>query len=274
MTEEGLRRRAREHAACDEGIVDADDISKARPRRGACYRCTCCLLLPLALMVLLPLALHGFSPARTWAAVNFAAMRFFRDLSRVKARKRRFGQKGALMLPTLLMGREEPLPLGDAAAGLALTPEELTEYDGRLLPDSADRAPLLLSVRGRIYDVSAGASFYGPGKTYHKLTGKDATRAFCTGCLEPECLIPSTAGLSEAQLKEADRWIEMYEHHDKYKLVGQLRLPSAAEAEGLADDDADGRERAAAEDAAWEEEQVARAKEVEGKKQYQPFRPV
>ena len=93
--------------------------------------------------------------------------------------------------------------------------------------------------------------------------GRDATRAFCTGCLEevlglgvglgvglgcleevrltasphprpgpcptprpePEqaCLISSLHGLTHTQTREADRWVELYEHHDKYRLVGRLR---------------------------------------------------
>ena len=52
--------------------------------------------------------------------------------------------------------------------------------------------------------------------------GRDATRAFCTGCLEEACLIASLHGLTEAQAREADRWVELYDHHDKYHLVGLL----------------------------------------------------
>jgi len=49
------------------------------------------------------------------------------------------------------------------------------------------------------------------------------------GCLEPECLISSLKGLSDAERSELDKWVELYEHHDKYKLVGRLR-PDAPEA--------------------------------------------
>lgn len=228
-------------------------------------RCGFCLLAVLVVPLAALLAADGvgLSPHAAYARVNFALMRFFRDLSRAKARRRRFDQKGALM--SVLLEREEPLPLGDASAGLSLMAEELAEFDGRLLPDSSDRAPLLLAVRGRIYDVTAGAAFYGPGRSYHKLVGKDATRAFCTGCLEPDCLIASTTGLSESQLKEAARWIELYEHHDKYKLVGQVREPPPPE---NADDAAAEAEAAAA----WDLELVARAQAAEGSRKFRPFR--
>ena len=50
---------------------------------------------------------HGRSltPQGVFAPVNFFFMRLARDLSRVKARRRRFGQENALM--PVLMGREE-----------------------------------------------------------------------------------------------------------------------------------------------------------------------
>lgn len=226
-------------------------------------RCGSCLLTMVVVPLLALLISSDMSPALASARANFALMRFFRDLSRAKARRRRFGQQGALM--SVLLQREEPLPLGDASAGLSLTAEELAEFDGRLLPDSSERAPLLLAVRGRIYDVSAGASFYGPGKSYHKLVGRDATRAFCTGCLEPDCLLASTVGLQPSQLQEAERWIELYEHHDKYKLVGQVREPPPPEDVEEAALEAEARRE-------WEEELVARAQIAEGSRKFRPFR--
>jgi predicted heme/steroid binding protein len=205
------------------------------------------------------------------SGVNFVGMRFARDLSRAKARRRRFGQRHALM--PLLLGREEPLPLADASRGLALTLEELAEFDGRPLPDSDERARLFLAVRGRIYDVSGGATFYGPGRSYHKLVGKDATRAFCTGCLEPACLIASIKGLSEAQVREADRWVELYEHHDKYKLVGAVRPPPPPLRGEEYDLPAQGAEQGAEEEEPYsEDERVELAQYFEGSRKWKPFR--
>lgn len=195
--------------------------------------------------------------------LNFAGMRLGRDMSRAKARQRRFGEPYALM--PLLMGTEKPLPLGNADAGLALTLEELEEYDGRPLPRSGEPAPLYLAVLGRIYDVSKGAAFYGPGRSYHKLVAKDASRAFCTGCLEPECLIASLDGLSPDQRKEAFKWIELYEHHDKYKLVGRVRNPNNGASE-------EEREEIKRREAEWEAQQVEMAQEAESRKTYRPFK--
>lgn len=185
--------------------------------------------------------------------LNFAFMRLARDLSRAKSRQRRFNQRYALV--PVLLGSEEPLPLGDpdnCAGCIALTREELADYDGRQLADSGEAAPLFLSILGRIYDVSGGRAFYGPGKSYYKLVGKDASRAFCTGCLEPACLISSLEGLSPEQRREADKWVELYEWHDKYKLVGRLRDDPLAPEE--------------------EEFLLAEAQEVEARRSYKPFR--
>ena len=265
-------------------------------KRGSSY-CYCCLFYLILFVVgscYAMLAANDFSPTKASDQINFMMMRLFRDVSRAKARRRRYGQEGALM--SVLLQREEPLPLGDASAGLALTLEELSEFDGRPLTDSSEgaHAPLLLAIHGRIYDVSAGSAFYGPGRSYHKLVGKDATRAFCTGCLEPACLISSTDGLSEAQVKESERWIELYEHHDKYKLVGQVREPitaaedaadeeadqaegSDAEKEGASDGAGGGVSAAAAESEAaraeYQRELVDAALEAERSKKHKPFRP-
>uniref|UniRef100_A0A7S0JKE6 Cytochrome b5 heme-binding domain-containing protein n=1 Tax=Calcidiscus leptoporus TaxID=127549 RepID=A0A7S0JKE6_9EUKA len=243
----------------------------SKTRSGGCLLSCCkgCAKFVLVLIVLFAgaLVMDAVSKGRSLDAkgllqpfdvVNFFFMKLARDLSRVKARKRRFGQKDALM--PVLLGKEAPLPLGDPDAGIALTLEELAEYDGRELPGTNGHSPLFLAIRGRIYDVTAGAAFYGPGRSYHKLVGKDATRAFCTGCLEPDCLISSVEGLTDSQQKEAERWIELYEHHDKYKLVGRVRVPLSLSAE----DDEELAEVGA--------QEVELALEAESRKTYKPFK--
>eukprot|EP00039_Didymoeca_costata_P020562 m.341676 g.341676 ORF g.341676 m.341676 type:complete len:467 (+) comp20340_c0_seq1:83-1483(+) len=142
-------------------------------------------------------------------------MRFFRDLSRSKAHARLHGNNNALMM--MLAGKEEILPLKESNEdGYRMTLEELAKFNGE------DDSPLYLAILGRIYDVSAGKSFYGPGRSYHHYIAKDATRSFATGCAKPECLVPSVVGLSETQKREAYRWLELYEYHDKYKYIGRV----------------------------------------------------
>jgi predicted heme/steroid binding protein len=58
-----------------------------------------------------------------------------------------------------------------------LTDIELTKYDG-----SDPTKPIYLALNGTIYDVSASPQTYGPGGSYHFFAGRDAARAFLTGC--------------------------------------------------------------------------------------------
>ena len=145
----------------------------AAPRRAAtcCGRCRwLCVVLLLALAVVgLWLKLvctvmesrhRAWPVCRPTALVNNALMRFFRDVARAKARRRLHRNDGALV--TLMMGNEEPLSIGDndPSDASTMTPEELGEMNG------LHGTPLYLSVRGRIYDVTKGGSFYGVGKSY------------------------------------------------------------------------------------------------------------
>ncbi|KAL3772920.1 hypothetical protein ACHAW5_005904 [Stephanodiscus triporus] len=43
-----------------------------------------------------------------------------------------------------------------------------------------DGSPLYLSIRGRVYDVTAGAKFYGEGDYIPTGSGRDASRSFGT----------------------------------------------------------------------------------------------
>ena len=55
---------------------------------------------------------------------------------------------------------------------------QLAEYTG----DEAfhHNGQIFIAVRSKVYDVTLGASYYGPGAAYHALAGKDATRILAT----------------------------------------------------------------------------------------------
>ena len=89
---------------------------------------------------------------------NLFFMKFFRNISRSKARARLHNNKFA-MIPVML-GIEEPMKIKDdvdAENVMTITRDQLEEMDGY------DGAPLYLSIRGRVYDVTAGSKFYGEG---------------------------------------------------------------------------------------------------------------
>lgn len=152
--------------------------------------------MPLPIWLAVTIGATGIALARV--DYNMFFMRFFRDLSRSKARARLNNNKYA-MIPVML-GIEKPIKIKDdidAENVMTITREELEEMDG------FDGAPLYLSIKGRVYDVSAGTKFYAEGSEYHNWVGKDASRSFGTGCrggtdrTGMDCLSSSLEGLSE-----------------------------------------------------------------------------
>lgn len=189
-------------------------------------------------------------------SINVFLMGFFRDLGRIKANKRR-NMKNSNAVATIegetittwdiLWGRDDPLAGvdfseeecsdtdcsdRDASSHPTFTAKELEEFGS-----GTNGTPIYLSVFGRVYDVSKGEKFYGPGSNYAMFAGKDVTRALCLGCKEPECLVRSTEGLSEDQIKEGKRWLSFFHMHDKYHYVGRMEsLDSEAWLDALIED--------------------------------------
>ena len=62
-----------------------------------------------------------------------------------------------------------------------MTDKELSLYNG-----TDTNLPILLGLNGSIYDVSANPSMYGPGGSYSFFAGRDASRAFVTGCFDTD----------------------------------------------------------------------------------------
>jgi predicted heme/steroid binding protein len=75
-----------------------------------------------------------------------------------------------------------------------LTDLELAAYDG-----TNPELQLLVGLNGSIYDVSASPSTYGPEGSYHFFAGKDAARAFLTGCFQ-EDLTPDLRGAEDVYI--------------------------------------------------------------------------
>jgi predicted heme/steroid binding protein len=74
---------------------------------------------------------------------------------------------------------------------ISLTDAELTLYNG-----TDPSLPIYVGLNGSIYDVSASPSTYGPGGSYGFFAGRDATRAFLTGCFQDD-LTPDLRGVEE-----------------------------------------------------------------------------
>jgi len=111
--------------------------------------------------------------------------------------------------------------------------------------------PVYLAVNGTIFDVTEGRRTYGPGGSYEVFGGRDATRAFVTGCFredrtgdlrgaeeiyipidDPDEEIASGAKKMRAEkerreakkrvLQEVKKWEDFYKNHKKYFQVGRL----------------------------------------------------
>ncbi|KAK6354751.1 hypothetical protein TWF696_003888 [Orbilia brochopaga] len=100
------------------------------------------------------------------------------------------------------------------------TPRTLQRYNG------TDDPRVLLAVKGTVFDVSAGRSFYGPGGPYSIFAGRDASRGLAKGLLEEELLtsvdapIDSLDDLTAQEREVLDGWFETFE--GKYLVVGEL----------------------------------------------------
>lgn len=105
-----------------------------------------------------------------------------------------------------------PLPVAEAR-DYALA--ELAEFDGR---DPAK--PLLLGIRGRVYDVTRGRDFYGPGGPYGTFAGKDCTRALAKMAFDDELFTSDESGLAPHEVDQLEDWIDTFE--GKYGSIGNL----------------------------------------------------
>lgn len=97
-----------------------------------------------------------------------------------------------------------------------MTSEQLSHYTGA---DSTK--PILIAIDGTIYDVTSGASFYGPGCGYNLFAGRDATRSLAMGNFDLGNLDnPTKEGLTEDEIDTLNGWIGRFQ--GKYKVVGKL----------------------------------------------------
>ena len=115
-----------------------------------------------------------------------------------------------------LFGKKEPAraPLPEAEAR-DYSLSELTDYDG-----SDPTKPLLIGIRGYVYDVTRGRDFYGPGGPYGMFAGKDCTRALAKVSFDEELFTGNTEGLDPHELDKLEEWVEMFE--GKYRRLGKL----------------------------------------------------
>ncbi|TKY74812.1 steroid-binding protein 3 [Spatholobus suberectus] len=96
---------------------------------------------------------------------------------------------------------------------MELTPQQLSQYNGT---DSSK--PIYVAVKGRVYDVTTGKSFYGPGGAYAMFAGKDASRALAKMSKNDDDISPSLDGLSDKEIGVLNDWENKFQA--KYPVVG------------------------------------------------------
>ena len=111
------------------------------------------------------------------------------------------------------------------------TPRTLLPFNG------IGDAPVYLAVNGRVFDVSAGRNFYGPGGPYANFAGRDASRGLACGSFDEAMLTKDLDGpldtLQDLGAEEMDAlrgWEERFQ--EKYLVVGKLVPVDSSEAEG------------------------------------------
>ncbi|KAL7944258.1 cytochrome b5 [Trichoderma barbatum] len=97
-----------------------------------------------------------------------------------------------------------------------------------LLPFNGENdAPVFLAVRGRVFDVSRGRNFYGPGGPYANFAGRDASRGLACGSFDAEMLtedldgpLDTLADLGPDEMDALRGWEERFS--EKYDVIGKF----------------------------------------------------
>ncbi|GAB7356438.1 hypothetical protein MBLNU459_g7209t1 [Dothideomycetes sp. NU459] len=101
------------------------------------------------------------------------------------------------------------------------TPHTLLPYNG------TSNMPVYLAVRGRVFDVTPGRNFYGPGGPYANFAGRDASRGLACGSFDEDMLtkdldapLDTLHDLGGEEMEALRGWEERFS--EKYLVVGKL----------------------------------------------------
>lgn len=82
-------------------------------------------------------------------------------------------------------------------------------------------------MRGRVFDVTNGRNFYGPGGPYENFAGRDASRGLACGSFDEDMLtkdldgpLDTLSGLGPDEMESLRDWESQFE--SKYLVVGKL----------------------------------------------------
>ncbi|TGZ81406.1 cytochrome b5 [Ascodesmis nigricans] len=137
-----------------------------------------------------------------------------------------------LFLYVLIMRARSPpppaVPRQKPRVFQTFTPRTLKPFNG------ADQPTVLLAVQGDVFDVTSGASFYGPGGPYANFAGRDASRGLAKNSFDEEMLTPIDQPidkLEDLNGEEKNSLADWKGHFQgKYLLVGKLVEEGSEEA--------------------------------------------
>ena len=107
-----------------------------------------------------------------------------------------------------------PLPPQEPKRRLMMTKEQLSPFRGE------NGAKIYLAIKDKIFDVSHAKSFYGPGASYHGLTGRDATMGLAKMDPSSDFSDLTMADLQDEEKETLNDWYERF--LGKYDVVGIL----------------------------------------------------
>ncbi|KAK7202304.1 Cytochrome b5-like Heme/Steroid binding domain containing protein [Novymonas esmeraldas] len=100
----------------------------------------------------------------------------------------------------------------DTAEMRTFTAAELAKFTG-------DKGtPIYVSVKGKVYDCTSGAAFYGPGKSYAVFAGKEASRCLGKMLISDEEANANWDDLAPEHMQTLDEWAAKFE--SKYPVIG------------------------------------------------------
>jgi len=118
-----------------------------------------------------------------------------------------------------------------------MTLGELKVYDGS---SEECQGRICVAVNGKIFDVTRGRRFYGPGSPYSGFAGKDASRGLATFSVDP--VSDEYDDLSDLKPNELDQVKEWeLQFSEKYEYVGRLLKPGEPK-ETYSDEESDASE--------------------------------
>ena len=84
-----------------------------------------------------------------------------------------------------------------------------------LAKHTTEEAGLFIAAAGKVFDVTAGKAFYGPGGGYHHFAGRDASRGLAKSSLDPKTLDEKPAGdlsgLTDEEEDVLEQWVARFE---------------------------------------------------------------